>query len=1151
MNPIIKKTASLVLSLIFIFSAFASLPITTNANVSEIEIQIIDFPRGGGDARWGRPALNFMNGWNTTARSMYAALGAANQGMRVVYCVQPGIPINNSDRQPEITSTAFLAQYNNGVLNANQIQELLGRIFQYGYTGNVTTTMTNSQISEKIATQLLVWEVIVGERNADFSHNAPPANLDRVRDYIRSDHPLRTQIFDHFNRIRESVVNHSRIPSFMRHTSALALTHELTWDGSRYSVTLTDTAGVLSQFTFSSTTPGVTFNRSGNNLTISMNNPPSGTVNVSATRSQRRSALVFWSANPLHVRGSLQALVTVGQEITDSIPAFLNLRLSTGNLNIVKTTQHNNGNVAGFRFRVENVTTGRNLGIFTSGANGVINIPNLTVGRHRVTEIDIPIEFVHPTPNPVYVDVRAGQTATVNFDNVRKRGIITVQKYNSNPTMGGGSLAGTVFEIRNSGGTVVGTITTAANGRGQSQPLALGTYTVTERTAPYGFVRNPNTWTVSLTGALGTAAIVYAADITVPQQPQVGTITVTKLDQDTGTRAQGDATLNGAVFDIFSANEIRQYNGTIIFNRDQLVDTIHTGSNNTGTSRQLPLGRYYVIERTPPNGYTHDTSRHYVTLSYGDQNVAVVRESTEVHNRVIQGRVAIVKFTDPCPEGNQQIMTPLAGAIFEVYLTSAGSFENARPTERARITTDENGFAQTPLLPFGTYTVHEVYAPDDVRLVEPFQVFINQDGRTYHYILNNPIFTSLVRIVKVDSTTGRTIPAAGTSFRVWDVANNDWVRQSFNYPVPTTIDTFHTAECGTLVMPEALIRGDYRLYEVTAPWGYVLSPDPVPFTITSTQEDPVILEVRFANDPQMGIINIEKRGNMLTGATTTETKFGAQHSPIFSMTGLPGAVFNIVAAEDIITPDGTLRAARGTIVDTITTDSNGRASSRQLHLGNYYVIEVQAPNEFVIDSTPHSVSLVYAGQYVAVTSTEIGIENIRQMVEIELQKLMERPVNAPEGFNPYEDVIFGLFADEDIRAISGTIVIARGDLVSLIYVDENGRGSVSGELPFARYFVQELQTNYFYQLNPNRYSVVAEYQGQDAATAVVQVTRPGTAVPNETRLGRIRIEKSGEMLVGASELAGVFTPIWEIRGLSGVTFDIVASEDIFDGATRS
>ena len=790
----------------------------------------------------------------------------------------------------------------------------------------------------------------------------------------------------------------------------------------------------------------------------------------------------------------------------------------------------------------------------TTDNSGKAQSKDLPLGTYAIHEIFAPYGYVLNFDTHTGTLTYGGQDLTVVYTAVKvpqrpQTGIIRIHKINANPSMGDYNLTGAVFEVRNSSGNLVDTVTTNSTGNAQTNELPLGAYTVTEKTAPYGYVLNTNTYNPVLTYAGQTVTVTYT-DITIPENPQVGTITITKLDKVTGIRAQGDSTLKGAVFELYSAKDIKQLNGTFIYHKDELVETLYCGSNTSVTSKEIPLGDYYYKEKIPPVGYTPDTGSYQVTVDYQGQNVMVSKKYDDLKNKVIEGQIAITKHTDdPDPNinpPNPQVEQPLEDAVFQVYLKSAGNYDDALPTEKDLLTTNENGYAITKLLPYGTYTVKEISAPGDIKLVAPFDVFISQEGKIYRFILNDPLFRSLVKIIKVDSETGNVIPAAGTSFKVKDLSTGEWVAQHINYPTPTDIDVYDTAPDGTLVMPDALKSGDYELWEVNAPYGYVRTPDPVKFTIHSTQADPAMIEVIMANNPQKGIIKVEKKGNMLTNITVTETPFGEQNNPIFSLTGLKGAEFDVIAAEDIFTPDGTLRYKEGTIADTITTDSNGYAETKQLYLGNYTIIETNAPEEFMIDETPYTVSLVYEGQEIAVVSTQIGINDIRQKIEIELQKLMERPVNAPKDFDPYRDVLFGLFANEDIRAVDGSVVILKGSLISLIQVDSSGKGIVSGELPFSKYYIQELQTNLYYQLNSAKYFINAEYAGQDTAISKIDLNNGGITLPNETKQGYITIEKTGEIFTGAMEDNGIYTPIYEVCGIPGVVFDVITAEDIYD-----
>jgi LPXTG-motif cell wall-anchored protein len=1099
MKHLPKKATALVLSLVFILTAFSALPMTASAATETIDITIIDYPRGGGTDTWGHSALNFMNGWRLPVSRMFSAKAASNKGMQVAYCVQPNVPLNNGDQSPEILPETFLDTYENGALTSAEIQRLLGRIMQYGYTGTVSTTLSDDVMAEMIATQLLVWETIVGERASDFSHITPSAGLNSITQTVKEEHPLRSAIFENYNRIASSVQTHSKIPSFMKGSLTAAVTHELTWDGSKYSVTLTDTNCVLASYNFTSTTTGVNFDKQGNNLIISTTTPPAGTIEITANKTgSSRRAVTYWCSNKIVVKGEVQGLIMSGQEVSDPINAYVKAKVSTGTLAIIKTTKNNDGKVGGFQFRVTK-QDGTNVGTFTSADDGRISIPNLAAGWYKVEEINLSDDFVKPTPNPVDVEVKGGQTATVTFDNVKKLGIITVQKTNSNPVMGNYSLAGAEFTVKNANGTVVDTIVTGTDGKGQSKALPLGTYTVKETKAPWGFVVDKNTYTRTLTGSLGTAAVVYAPDVTVPEKPQVGQVKITKQDAETAAIAQGDATLSGAVFDLLDKD-------------GKQVERLYCGNNVSVTTKEIPLGSYTVKEVVPPKGYTLSQKDYPVKIDYAGQEAPVNLISTDVKNTVIKGRIQLVKHSDdPDPNvdpANPQVEEPLAGIVFQVYLKSAGSYENAKPTERDLLTTDENGYAISKDLPYGVYVVKEVKGAIEHKMCEPFDAFISENNRTYYYIVNNPAYWGKVKIVKVDAETGKIIPQPNVEFKVKNTDTGKWVTQDILYPTPITIDSYLTNGEGWLVMPQELHYGNYELWEVQAPYGYTLSETPIPFKITS--ENPAdYLEVKMPNKPAMGKVTVEKTGEVLVGADKITGKGFNQYIPKYEVRGLTGATFDVIARTDIITPDGTVRATAGTVVDTITTGSDGLATSKLLYLGDYYAVERVAPFGMVLNTTEYDFSLVYENQTAPIVFSQVGVYNDRQKAQVNLSKYCEMPDDAVEDYNPYADVLFGLFARDNILTADGKIAIPADELLEYITFDKDGNSDIKSDLPFGSYYVTELQTAKGYVFDDTEYDFAFEYAGQDTAVVSIDVN-DGEPVINELQRGSLKVIKTFE-----------------------------------------
>ena len=401
-------------------------------------------------------------------------------------------------------------------------------------------------------------------------------------------------------------------------------------------------------------------------------------------------------------------------------------------------------------------------------------------------------------------------------------------------------------------------------------------------------------------------------------------------------------------------------------------------------------------------------------------------------------------------------------------------------------------------------------------------MYIAKDGQVYRYLANNANFESFIKVIKVDAETGKTIPYAGAGFQIYR-PDGSKVEMTFTYPTPTTIDTFYTNDEGYLVTPEKLEYGSgYSLVEVSAPYGYVLNSDPVYFDVTAdnaTEEGSVtVVEVTKPNMAQKGIIKVSKSGEVF--ATVTESD--GIYQPVYTVQGLPGAVYEITTAEDVVTPDGTLRYSAGDVVDTITTGDAGLAESKPLYLGKYEIREITAPYGMVLNTEIHTAELVYAGQEIEITETSASFYNERQKAAISLDKVMEQNEKFSIGMNgEITAVTFGLYASEELTAADGSVIPA-GGMLEILSVNENGHAICKTDLPFGNYYLKEIATDNHYILSDAEYPVVFEYAGQD--TALVEISaNDGAAIENDLIYGEVRGMKkddSGNALGGA--LIGLF-----------------------------
>ena len=640
-----------------------------------------------------------------------------------------------------------------------------------------------------------------------------------------------------------------------------------------------------------------------------------------------------------------------------------------------------------------------------------------------------------------------------------------------------GIVAGINFTITGANGFSK-TVTTNANGEIDISDLVPGTYTIKEENIDRYVPNQSQTITVSS----GKTSSVSFYNILKKFR-----VTVTKQDYEKG-HAQCDAKLSGAVYGLFKGND--------------LVAQYTTDQNGSFTTDYYVCGTDWTIkEITPSEGYLLNNTVYKVGADPKDYTVEYNNApDMTVMEQVIKGKISIIKHTD---DGETQIETPEKGAEFQIYLKSSGSFVNADKDERDTIVCDEDGFASTKLLPYGVYTVHQTKGWAGRELITDFDVFINKDGKTYKFLINNKNFESYLKVVKLDKETGKQIAYEGAAFEIYD-SDNHRVTMKYTYPQVTSVHTFYTNKEGYLITPEKLPYGDYTLKEVQAPYGYVLDDTPIPFSITqensSTDTGVTVVKVKARDVAQKGVINITKTGEIFS---SVEENNGV-YTPKYSVGNLKGAVFEIYAAVDITTLDGTVRYEQGTLVDTVTTDDDGVAKSKELYLGKYTVIEKTAPNGYVHNAAKYDAELTYAGQNVSVTSTELLVYNDRQKVSVSLKKIMAEDKTFSIGNNgEITSVRFGVYAGEDIKANNGD-VIPKDALITFANCDKNGSIVFDCDLPVGfKWYVKEIATDKHYILSDTKYEFDTEYQGQDVKVIDIKVNN-GEVIKNNLIYGSVK-----------------------------------------------
>lgn len=813
MKKLYRRSISGLLALLICFTAILGSGVTAFAAASTGETAdsySVAFPRDGDadldySGTWGHDELHYMNGWTSGEATWMTTLHTIGSfDGPACYCIEPGVPRNlyrSYESYGEDYWDTFPAEYNR-TIDGRTMKTLLGRIMQYGYQGNLSLDWRSQneadadKLAHMMATQVLVWETVVGERDADFNH-VDPGSADAVKSVYRTSHPLYGRFSAYYDSIEASVKNHTIVPSFMDRSEEAAQTVELVWDGSRYTATLTDTHGVLSEYAFSSAQSDMTFAVDGNDLTISAETAPADGVTITAVRNNTRQGVVVWSDGHYGPDGTMQDVVTFRDTVSDPMYAYLHLKVGYGSVKIIKTSE--DGEVSGISFTVSGNGTEQTV---TTNADGEMQLDDLRPGVYTVTEQNSD----RYEPQEVrQVTVISGQVATVTFYNTLKRGSLEVVK-----TSEDGLNEGVRFHL--TGTSLAGLpvdeyAVTGSNGKAVFSDVLIGTdYILSEVDTGIRYVVPEDQATAVEWNTVTQAEVCNVL--------KKWSATLIKRDAEMGL-PQGDATLAGAVYGVFKGEE--------------LVDTYTTNESGQFTTTDYVCGDDWTIrELSPSEGYLLDDTVYPVGAEpqhYTEEYNPIALDVTE---QVIRGGVALTKVDKDYPENK------LEGAVFEVYRDSNRNQELDAEDELLG-TMEELGGGEYTLtgLCYGGYFAKEAKAPEGFYLDESAYYFaITTDGETV--TVENEAGKGFVNAAQVGSLriakTSSDGKLEGFSFRVTGANGYDRVFQT---------------DAEGVILIEGLRIGDYTVSEVQdgSSDGYLLPADK-----TASVFEGAVTEVEMHNE---------------------------------------------------------------------------------------------------------------------------------------------------------------------------------------------------------------------------------------------------------------------------------------------------------------
>lgn len=1026
---------------------------------------------------------------------------------KIAYCVEPGVDLNlgnNAGYSQKVTS------------DAKAIKASLAHYYGYEKSSH---TMIN-----EMKTQFLVREIVNGVTPATMSGEFTMAEYQTFK----------KSVMDQVDMFYKTV-------SFAQQTVKLKVGE---------SITLTDSTGAFSKYepTADMNNTGTTVTKSGNKVTIKANSTSNdGRVRFVYDIDEYYRGPALYYTHP-----QTQNVMTMG--LNDPKSFTFNVEVEkNGNALIKKVDADTGAAIAGATFKLSyGATTVEKV----TNAKGEIALNDILADTViTVQEVKAKNGYVL-NKVPQKVTIKPSETVGLTFTNKKQVGTARLFKEDSKtgavPYGDKYSLENAVYGLFQADGTKIKSVTLKnLNGRIQAEVanLQLGDYYWQEEKAPEGYLINKTKLPFSLTYA-GQNETTTLTEKVAKDVAQLGKATLIKEDSETGHTTQGEAVLEGVVYGLFHSNGTK-VNSVTLAEKDGKVQA---------AVADLKLGDYYWQEEKAPVGYQLNTKKLPFSLIYAGETVTTSTHTQVATDDVMKGQFDLFKFGNynwtttawnwlNGQDHSSEIKEGLKGAEFTVYQ------HFGEKKEVARQTTDKTGYLVFKTLPYGTYRVKETNTPKGYKTVADFYVTISAHGQSFHYSIENKVKEAQLKIVKVDSESGKAIPRADAGFEIYSRTTGEQLILKDLTGADQSV--FFTNKEGFLQLPALFAFGEYRIKEVQAPKGYVLAKEEVNFSVTGDETDGIVL-IKFKNDNQKGQIKLHKDVQTASSLATEDTDHGEVTHIEYTQQSGEGFKFKIKATKDIKTPEGTIKQKAGTYVSydgkdlVLVTDKKGNVSSLPiLYIGSYELEEVEAPAGVVMLKEPQPFQIEYAGQAVEITSTTVSIENDIQTIEVIGYKSQEVVTGWENGQAVVElekadnGQVFALRNETD--KLIGTETLVADTTLAYLTVEE-GELHFSGHLPQGNYYLQEVTAGDDHVLDETRYSF--DYVAVDNLdNQTIHVWADSTAVNKQgfTRMARTPIVNT----LARASIQLIKTDALDGKPLENVAFDLIKLEGVGEELTET